>query len=92
MSAVARVTTACVFPDARNELHLDGLGAVHLYYCTQVTLPQSVLRKISVEDDCVKQMVCHRFSLGDAVMKRGVSSPNRTIQIVIRCAALPDGP
>ena len=66
-----------------DEFHLDPLIIVHFDDCTEIALPQPVLGKVSIKNHCIQQLVRHHFSPGNAVMNRGVSSFDRTIQIVI---------
>jgi hypothetical protein len=57
-----------------DKFHLDPLSIVNLDNSTEVTLSQSILRKISIEYDRIQQTVRHHLSPGKAVMKRGASS------------------
>ena len=75
-----------------DKFHLEPLSIVHFDDCTEVTLPQPVLGKVSIEYDGIQQFVRHHVSPGNAVMNRGVSSFDRTIQIVTTGASLPVGP
>src|SRR5262249_54386494 len=75
-----------------HELDLDAIRFVDLHDCSEVAFAEIVSGQIPRENHGVQELVAHVRSPGKAVMKRGISSPFRTIQAEMTLATRPPGP
>jgi len=75
-----------------HELDLDAIRLVDFDDGAKIAATQSMVGHVSVQYNGIEQVVLHSLVPGNAVTKRGTSSPERTIQAVTMAADLPDGP
>ena len=75
-----------------HKLDFKAIRRVHVHHRAEIASPESVLRKIPIEDHGIEGFVLHYCVPGKAVTKRGTSSPFSMIQTLTTVAILPDGP
>jgi hypothetical protein len=72
-----------------HKFDIESFRFIHLNHCTQIATTKAVLRQVALQNNCVERVGFHVPSSGNAVMKRGKSSPCLTIQTVSTIADRP---
>lgn len=78
-------------PGCANEFHLDRVWRVNVDDGAEITLPKSIFRKVSLEDNAIELVDIHRLGPGYAVTTRGGAPLKGTTQTVTTGRACPQG-
>lgn len=75
-----------------HEFDFDGCGRMHVHDRAHVATTQAMVREVALQDYGIKFVQGHSAPPGNAVTKRGTSSPDRTIQTETSDIERPVGP